>query len=325
MRDTVMVLSRRPPTLLVVALVVAASLTGCAVPAAQRAEGSPVTPSSPLTSANPEATSAPAGAPTPGESVAASTSVPESTAGATEAPVSPGSPASDATPEPTLPALSAAQQERFGGCLAEAVRHWSSGACATLAQQALAEQGYLEGNPSKRIDVRGANAILNYQRSRGIHATGTLDEATWVALATNQEPRSSELPEACRVAGTVLCVDQGARTLRYVVDGTVERTVPVRLGGFAQHAKNKNWRNFPTANGTYRVYDKQRNPRSENYGAGAMPYSIMFHPDMYVHYSSGFAKQGYAGSSHGCVNVGDKAAITWLFEHTPIGATVHVY
>jgi lipoprotein-anchoring transpeptidase ErfK/SrfK len=105
----------------------------------------------------------------------------------------------------------------------------------------------------------------------------------------------------------------------------VERTVQVRLGGFAQHAKKKNWRNFPTANGTYTVYDKQRNPRSENYGAGAMPYSIMFHPDMYVHYSSGFAKQGYDSSSHGCVNVGDKDAILWLYEHTPIGATVHVF
>jgi hypothetical protein len=311
-----MVLPRRPLTRLAAALIAVAGLAGCSAPgglpstvASTASEQVP----SPDQAATPDQTATPAAVTTPDAGLPAVVATPEV------------SPAPETSPQPTLPALSAAQQEKFGGCLTTAVTHWSSGACAALAQETLAGIGFLAGEPAKRIDVRGANAILNYQRSRGIDATGTIDEATWRALATNQSPRSTALPAECLVAGTVLCVDQGARTLRYVVDGTVERTVQVRLGGFAQHAKKKNWRNFPTANGTYTVYDKQRNPRSENYGAGAMPYSIMFHPDMYVHYSSGFAKQGYDSSSHGCVNVGDKDAILWLYEHTPIGATVHVF
>lgn len=236
------------------------------------------------------------------------------------------SPAPDATPEPTAPTMSAAQEARFGPCLSKRVENWSTGECATLAQEALAEAGFLEGGTSKRIDVRTSNAILNYQRSRDIvPANGAIEEATWLALATDKPARSTQRPAECEVAGVVLCVDQGARTLTYLVDGKPERTVQVRLGGYAQHVKKKNWRNFPTANGTWKVYDKQKNPHSENYGAGAMPYSIMFYPDMYVHFSSDFAKRGYATSSHGCVNVGDKDAIVWLYENTPIGATVHIF
>ena len=82
---------------------------------------------------------------------------------------------------------------------------------------------------------------------------------------------------------------------------------------------------FPTASGTWKVYDKQVNPYSKTYGAGAMPYSTMFYPDMYVHYSPGFASQGYAGSSHGCVNIRKLADAKWIFKNTPIGSKVFVF
>lgn len=307
----------RPITLVAAALVTALALTGCAT-----AQPGPVAPLATTTPAAPDGTATASATP----QVPAS-GTPAPAVSGTPTPAASGTPSATpgATPEPTLPTLSAAQEEKFGACVTKRIENWSNGDCAKLAQETLGEIGFLEGGTSKRIDVRTSNAILNYQRSRGIKATGAIDEVTWLALATNQEPRSTDLPDGCRVGGTVLCVDQGARTLTYLVDDKVEKVVQVRLGGYAQHAKKKNWRNFPTANGTYKVYDKQRNPYSENYGAGAMPYSIMFHPDMYVHYSSDFAKRGYATSSHGCVNVGDKDAILWLYENTPIGATVHVF
>lgn len=291
-------------------------LTGCA--STQSAEVVPTTPSTEVTAAatpTPEVTATP----TPVTPTVTPTSTP-----------APKSKAASPKPKPdkpkaALPGLSADQQAMFGSCMSTRISNWSSGDCARLAQHALAEVGFFKGKPSKRIDVRGTNAILNYQRSRGIPATGTIDETTWNALATRKEARSAALPAECKVAGTVLCVDQGARKLTYLVDGQVKKEVRVRLGGYAQHAKNKNWRNFPTANGNFRVYSKHRNPQSENYGSGAMPYSVMFDPNMYVHYSADFARRGYNTSSHGCVNVGDKAAAIWLYQNTPVGARVHIF
>ena len=79
------------------------------------------------------------------------------------------------------------------------------------------------------------------------------------------------------------------------------------------------------ANGTWKVYDKQVDPPSENYGSGAMPYATMFYPDMYVHYSPGFHSVGYRQSSHGCVNIGKLAEAVWIFRHTPIGSKVYIF
>ena len=49
-------------------------------------------------------------------------------------------------------------------------------------------------------------------------------------------------------------------------------------------------------------------PRLQLYGS-AMPYAMFFSGGQAVHYSSDFAARGYAGASHGCVNVRDHAGI----------------
>ena len=146
-----------------------------------------------------------------------------------------------------------------------------------------------------------------------------------MALATKLPALPEIIPDACKTEGVVLCVDQAHRKLSYVKDGTVVKAIPVRLGGWADHPKTKVWRVFATANGTYSVYKKMVSPPSENYGAGAMPYSVMFDPNMYVHYSSGFRSVGYAKSSHGCVNVGSLEDAKWFYANTPIGAKVVVF
>ena len=98
------------------------------------------------------------------------------------------------------------------------------------------------------------------------------------------------------------------------------------LGQVKEKRKDhEKWRLYPTANGLFRVYDKSVSPPSENYGDGAMPYSVMFDPNMYVHYSADFHRRGYARASHGCVNVGDRDDAQWIFRNTPIDALVYVY
>lgn len=232
------------------------------------------------------------------------------------------------SPEPIDPwqALTPKTRARFTRCSRRTVGPGSSGACARLAVVELKAAHHYPWAVTSRITVAGANAILNYQRSRGLKATATITRATWLALAANTPALPVDLPRKCSAKGVVLCVDQAHRRLFWLRDGRLVKTVRVRLGGWNNHPKKPGqWRLYPTANGTWRVYDKQVNPRSENYGSGAMPYSVIFYPDMYVHYSPGFRSVGYAGSSHGCVNVGSLAQASWLFRHTPIGARVHIF
>lgn len=236
------------------------------------------------------------------------------------------SPATTPTPPPDpLAHLSKAKRKQYQACLPKTLRAGSSGSCVTLLQTDLKKAGFYPWAKSRYVTVAGANAILNYQRSRGLQADGWVGKTTWLALATKAPTVSKQLPDTCYTKGVVLCVDQAHRTLTWLRNGKVVKKFNVRLGGYAQHAKTHIWRNFPTANGTWKVYDKQVNPKSDNYGSGAMPYSTMFYPDMYVHYSPGFHSQGYSQSSHGCVNIRNRSDAIWIFKNTPIGAKVHIF
>lgn len=44
-----------------------------------------------------------------------------------------------------------------------------------------------------------------------------------------------------------------------------------------------------------------------------------------MHCSADFAATGYAGASHGCVNVRDLPGITWLVDLVRVGDAVVVY
>lgn len=237
----------------------------------------------------------------------------------------PPSPTSTEPPEPPKPTLPPEAKKEFGKCWTQQVRIWTGGPCTKLVQKKLKAAKILSGPITHRADLRTVNAILNYQRSRGLPADGVVGQTTWLAMATKQKSVPEVLPEECQTKGVVLCVDQAHRKLKYVKNGKVKKTIAIRLGGYNSHPKTHKWRVFPTAKGTWKVYNKNVSPCSENYGCGAMPYSVMFHPDMYVHYSPDFARRGYATSSHGCVNVRSIKDAVWFFRNTPIGAKVHVF
>lgn len=244
--------------------------------------------------------------------------------------LSPGAPVSSApapspSPTATKPTISPAAKKLYGSCLTKTINFWARGKCVTLVQKQLKAMKIYSGPINGTYGVSTINALINYQRSRGIRGTGVVAKLTWTALATKQPILPKSFPKQCLTKGVVLCVDQAHRRLTYLKSGKVVKEIKVRLGGFNSHPKTKKWRVFPTANGTWKVYDKQVSPASENYGPGAMPYSTMFYPDMYVHYSPDFARWGYSRSSHGCVNVRSLKDAIWFFKNTPIGAKVYVY
>ena len=167
-------------------------------------------------------------------------------------------------------------------------------------------------------------AVRGFQAKREIPVTGVVDQRTRDRLlAMTSEPTEAELhnranqPGAldprCRT-GRVLCVDKTSSTLRWVVDGQVLQTLDVRFGASTT----------PTREGVFHVYLKDADHVSRLYGS-SMPLSMFFSGGQAVHYSSDFAAVGYAGASHGCVNVRDYDGLAHLFGQVRVGDTVVVY
>ena len=167
-------------------------------------------------------------------------------------------------------------------------------------------------------------AVRGFQAKREIPVTGEVDQRTKDRLyAMTATPTEAELhnrgntPGAldarCRT-GRVLCIDKTSSTLRFVVDGEVQQTLDARFGASTT----------PTREGVYRVYLKDADHVSHLYGS-SMPYSMFFDGGQAVHYSSDFATVGYAGASHGCVNIRDYDGVAHLYDQVRVGDTVVVY
>ncbi len=181
---------------------------------------------------------------------------------------------------------------------------------------------YFDG-ANGEYDASTVEAVRGFQAKRRIPVTGKVDQRTLDRLhgMTSEPSRDAmglhNIPGAldarCRT-GRVLCIDKSSRTLRWVVDGNVLKTVDVRFGGSAT----------PTREGVYSVYFKSRDHYSRLYDS-PMPYAMFFSGGQAVHYSSDFAATGYYGASHGCVNVRDYDAVAWLYDQVDVGDTVVVY
>jgi peptidoglycan hydrolase-like protein with peptidoglycan-binding domain len=167
-------------------------------------------------------------------------------------------------------------------------------------------------------------AVRGFQAKRGIPVTGEVDRRTLERLhAMTAKPTYAEmhnrgnmpgaLDPRCRI-GRVLCVDKTSSTVRWVVDGRVRQTLDARFGAAST----------PTREGVFHVYVKSADHVSRLYGS-EMPFAMFFSGGQAVHYSSDFAAVGYAGASHGCVNIRDYDGIARLFDQVRIGDTVVVY
>jgi len=195
-------------------------------------------------------------------------------------------------------------------------------------QARLRQIAWFAGNVGDSWDTQTTAAVKGFQDKRGIAATGYVDRRTLDRLhAMTRTPTADEL--ANRLPGDVhtdarldprcltghtMCIDKQSSTIRWVVDGTVLRTMAVRFG--ASYS--------PTREGLFHVGWKSRDHVSTLYHS-SMPFAMFFSGGQAVHYSSDFAARGYAGASHGCVNVRDLAGISWLFDQVQVGDRVVIY
>ncbi|MFI2375202.1 L,D-transpeptidase family protein [Streptomyces sp. NPDC018964] len=192
-------------------------------------------------------------------------------------------------------------------------------------QARLRQVAWIFHGPTGTYDDLTVKAVRGFQGKRGLPMTGVTDSVTWQRLlGMTREPGKWELylmggqpadaPDPRCRTGRALCISKSSRTLRWMIDGRTVSTMPVRFGS----------EYTPTREGVFQVYWKSRHHVSTLYDS-PMPYAMFFSGGQAVHFSADFAARGYAGASHGCVNVRDEAAVARLYAQVRNGDKVVVH
>jgi lipoprotein-anchoring transpeptidase ErfK/SrfK len=163
------------------------------------------------------------------------------------------------------------------------------------------------------MDAPTMLAIAAFRAKYRLGKTPNVTASVAAKLAAVTHARSA-IPKACTSDKLALCIDKTQRLLRVVSKGKVILTVDARFGNEAN----------ATREGSFRVFSKSKDHISSLYKS-PMPFSMFFSGGQAVHYSKYFNRDGYAGASHGCVNLRDKAVAALLFKNIPIGTRVVVY
>ena len=239
------------------------------------------------------------------------------------------------TPRPTSPTSEPTSKPTPGPTASPApIALYRPGSTSSRVRELEARLVGLQWLDKKWVDgYYGANtttAVKGFQARRALPGLGYVDQATWSSLVSRTKtPTHAELypPEdftgstapvqldsRC-LQGRVLCISKSANSLSWVVDGLVVSRMDVRFGCVSR---------TPTREGTFSVYAKVVDEWSRLYNS-PMPFAMYFDGGQAVHYSADFAARGYAGCSHGCVNVRDHAAVKALFGQVRVGDKVVVY
>ncbi len=190
----------------------------------------------------------------------------------------------------------------------------SAGGCSAC-RSASSWLGYVisEGNlANERMGESTTSAVKDFQSKFGFRPTGVVGPGTYELLATIAG-RSGRLPKGC-MGERAICIDKAQRLVRLVEKGKVVLTLDARFGFVGAE----------THEGTFRIHWKSRDHTSSLYRTW-MPFALFFSGGQAVHYSPYFARDGYNGASHGCVNLRDFDRARWLFDRVPVGTPVHVY
>ena len=211
------------------------------------------------------------------------------------------------------------------------LRPGDSGPKVRDMQARLKQIGWFSGDVSNSYGSRTTEAIRGFQRKRGFLVTGVTDERTYNRiLSMTRTPTRDELNNVKPVApkpsaaswdvdkrcltGRVICISKSTRSLTWVIDGEAQYSMAVRFGSEAE----------PTREGVFGITWKKVDVISNLYHT-PMPYSMFFSGGQAIHYSGDFARNGYNGSSHGCVNVRNMTLLKQLYNAAPAGTKVVVH
>jgi peptidoglycan hydrolase-like protein with peptidoglycan-binding domain len=202
----------------------------------------------------------------------------------------------------------------------------SSGDRVRDLQARLKQIGWFSGSVTGTYGSATASAVRGFQGKRGIPVTGEVDARTWARLTAmtrtpTKDAKHNRLPKPPKagldprcMTGRAICISKRTNSLTWVVNGKPQLRMDVRFGAVGT----------PTREGSFSIQRKERTWTSTIYHS-KMPYSMFFSGGQAVHYSSDFAARGYAGASHGCVNVRNLSGIASLFSQARNGDKVIVY
>ncbi|MGR4883123.1 peptidoglycan-binding protein [Streptomyces sp. LARHCF249] len=256
-----------------------------------------------------------AGSPSPTSASPTAGASPESSPSTDNKPASP-SPSASASASPSASPSPTVKQIMANGDDSDQVRE---------LQARLKQLKLMSVAPTGFYGTKTTAAVKSFQSKHGLNPTGSVDEATWKKIqSTTKKPTADELnpptvneadaPDPRCMEGRVMCISKESRTLAWMIDGKIISTMDVRFGS----------ENTPTREGVFKVDRKEKDWTSTLYHT-AMPYSMFFSGGQAVHYSADFAARGYAGASHGCVNVRDKGKLSAVFGQVNVGDKVVVY
>ena len=203
----------------------------------------------------------------------------------------------------------------------------SSGERVRNLQARLRQIGWYSGKITEFYGRATVTAVAGFQGRRAIPVTGQVDQRTWDRLAAmsrtttsdemhNVAPKPAKAPglDPRCMTGRAICISKRTNILVWVVDGKPQLRMDVRFGSYET----------PTREGAFSIGWKSREHVSSIYHT-PMPYAMFFSGGQAVHYSADFAAQGYAGASHGCVNVRNLNGVKWLYGQVRAGDKVIVY
>ncbi|SDB86923.1 L,D-transpeptidase catalytic domain [Raineyella antarctica] len=154
-------------------------------------------------------------------------------------------------------------------------------------------------------DKKKADAAKKAEAAKKAQATKTAEPTKTEAAQPATDPRCGY--------GEVMCISKAANKLYFMQDGKIVSTMDVRFGKESDPERR-------TREGNFLVFRKEVDWTSNLFGS-QMPYAMFFSGGQAVHFSSDFAARGYAGNSHGCVNVRDKAALAKMFAEVDVMST----
>lgn len=217
--------------------------------------------------------------------------------------------ADDSTPLPT-PADAAAQPR---GELP--LRPGDTGPFLALLHERLSWLGYRIA-ADERAEARFGDstrvALDAFAEKFGAAASDLVDRALWDDIK-GTAGEVGTLPKPCTDVPKAICLNTTQRLLRLVRDGEVILTVDARFGIPGER----------TRRGTFSVQRRSPDHYSRLYRT-SMPLALFFSGGQAIHYSPYFARDGYAGGSHGCVNLRDRAVAQRVYDWSPRGTRVHV-
>jgi peptidoglycan hydrolase-like protein with peptidoglycan-binding domain len=253
----------------------------------------------------------------PSSSTATTPPTTSRTAPPTSSTAPPGTTRPTPPPPPTTPTTSKAL-----------LQPGDSGLKVRELQARLRQLGWFEGDVTDYYGTRTTTAVSGFQAKRGLPATGVLDERTWQRLVAMTHtptiddlnnvtpaprPISWDVDSRC-LTGFVICISKTTRELTVVRNGTAQYGMDVRFGSEME----------PTREGVFHITWKKVDVVSNLYHT-PMPYSMFFSGGQAIHYSYNFARLGYNGNSHGCVNVRDWDALVRLYNEAPVDTKVVIH